>query len=94
MKKLSAQQYFNMHAHDHSYNRHLESYKPLIGFIHKCQQKAARPITILDMGYGTGIFIQKVLEINLREDKHTFVTIFEDKRFSKDYDLRTKQLKV
>ncbi len=57
MKKLSVQHYFDMHVHDHSHNRHPESYKPLIELIHKCQQKVARPITILDVGCGTGIFM-------------------------------------
>jgi 2-polyprenyl-3-methyl-5-hydroxy-6-metoxy-1,4-benzoquinol methylase len=90
MKKPSVQLCFNTHVHDHSYNRHPESYKPLIEFIHECQQKVARPITILDVGCGTGIFIWKVLEINLREEKYIFVTVFEGKRFSKNYDYENK----
>jgi 2-polyprenyl-3-methyl-5-hydroxy-6-metoxy-1,4-benzoquinol methylase len=61
-KKPSVQQYFDLHTHDLSYTADPESYKPLIEFIREYQQKVARPITILDVGCGTGIFIQKVLE--------------------------------
>lgn len=81
-----------MHIHDHFYNRHPESYEPLIEFIHEYQQKVARPITILDVRCGTGIFIQKVLEIDLRQKKGTliFVTVFEGNGFSKNHDYENK----
>jgi hypothetical protein len=82
-----------MRVHDHPYNRHPESDEPLIEFIyHECQHKAVRPLTILDVGCGTGIFIQKVLEISLRQKKEALisVTVFEDNRFSKNYDYENK----
>jgi hypothetical protein len=95
MKKKPSvqQQYFNMRVPGHFYNRHPESYKLLMEFIHEYQQKVARPITILDVGCGTGIFIQKVLEIiNLRQKKEALilVTVFEGNRFSKNYDYENK----
>jgi ubiquinone/menaquinone biosynthesis C-methylase UbiE len=62
MKKPSVDQYFNMHVHDPSYDQHPEFYKRTIEFMHEHQQKAARPITILDVGCGNGAFIESVLE--------------------------------
>jgi 2-polyprenyl-3-methyl-5-hydroxy-6-metoxy-1,4-benzoquinol methylase len=62
MKKPSVEQYFNMHVHEPSYQLHPQFYKATIEFIHDHQQKAARPITILDVGCGNGAFIEAVLE--------------------------------
>jgi ubiquinone/menaquinone biosynthesis C-methylase UbiE len=62
MKKPSAEQYFNTHVHDPSYDERPESYERTVEFIHEHQQKASRPITILDVGCGNGAFIQKALE--------------------------------
>ena len=62
MKKPSVEQYFNMHVHEPSYELHPQFYKSTIEFIHERQQKAARPITILDVGCGNGAFMEAALE--------------------------------
>lgn len=62
MKKPSVEQYFNMHVHEPSYELHPQFYKSTIEFIHDHQQKAAKPINILDVGCGNGAFIEAALE--------------------------------
>jgi SAM-dependent methyltransferase len=62
MKKPSVEEYFNTHVHDPSYDQLPEFYERTIEFTHEHQQKAGRPITILDVGCGNGAFIEKALE--------------------------------